>query len=981
MASNSLPRLLVTSAFVVGLIAIGVPTASAAVQNRISAAATINTSPAAIPESVHPYVRTSTDLGATAGNTRLQGMSIRFNLTADQDAALDQLLADQQSPSSPRYHQWLTPAQYGTQFGLSSTDIAKVSSWLTNQGFTVTGVANGGTFITFDGTVAQAEAAFRTSIHNLSHNGETHFANVSDVQVPVAFASVVVAVTGLHNFRMKPHVHTSAVRPDYTSSVSGNHYMAPGDMYTIYNMTPLMNTYTGTGETIAVIGQVDINAADIAAFRSASGLNATNLPVVVLAGTDPGPARTCTNCFPNEDDLGESSIDLEWSGGMAPAATVDFVLGVDVFNNSMTYAIDSNVAPIVMSSYGACEAGWGTTEMNAINALFKQGNVQGQTIVAASADFGAADCDAGPSATEGLTVDFPASSPYVTGMGGTQPNEGTGTYWSTTNGSTGGSALSYIPEVAWNDASLGAFGGGGGGSSNYFIKPTWQVGTPADAARDVPDLSLNATDNPTHDSMLYCVNVAAGQSCGSGFRVSATNNGLAAAGGTSFDSQIFGGMLALVEQKLGGPITGRIGNANPTIYALGNSSKYYAAGQNTLTNATVVFNDVTGGNNQMACTAGTINCGNGGSIGYAAANGYDLATGWGSVNLTNLANDWTLVTPLGTGSLGSTLTGFAALTASSNSVASGATVNLSGLVGPLNNSTIVPTGTIQFMANNVALGSPVTVAPAGGGTASAQASFSWVTSCSNLGQQDITAYYSGDVNYQGSAGPALTASGAGHTSNGSFVVSPVLVQVTSSACPDFSLVPSTGTGITVSGSNATVTVAAGGTIPGVTVAATPANNFTGTVVFSAMVTNSTTGYVPTVTFSQPSAQITSSSAVSTTVTISGIVADLRMPTAPGKSNSHKAPWYAAGSGVTLASLLLLVLPRRRRLGGLLLVALAIALIGGTTGCGGSSQAGPSTGSTSTNVYAGTYIVTVVGKFTSTSGQVSQHVSTITYAIN
>ena len=239
----------------------------------------------------------------------------------------------------------------------------------------------------------------------------------------------------------------------------------------------------------------------------------------------------------------------------------------------------------------------------------------------------------------------------------------------------------------------------------------------------------------------------------------------------------------------------------------------------------------------------------------------------------------------------------------------------------------------------------------------------------------MNAYYSGDGNYQGSVGPVLTA-------NGSATVSPVEVQVSNSStsnCPDFSLVPSTGTGITVSGSTAGVTVAAGGTIPAVTISATPANNFTGTVVFSAVVTTSTSGYVPTITFNPASVAITSSTAVSTTVTLSGIVADLRMPAAPGKPDSRKAPWYAAGSGVTLAALLL-VLPRRRRLGGLLLVALAIALIGGATGCGGTSQAGPTSGggSTSTNVYAGTYVVNVVGKYTSSSGQVSQHISTITY---
>jgi hypothetical protein len=411
---------------------------------------------------------------------------------------------------------------------------------------------------------------------------------------------------------------------------------------------------------------------------------------------------------------------------------------------------------------------------------------------------------------------------------------------------------------------------------------------------------------------------------------------------------------------------------------LANSSKgYYIPGQNTLTNSSVVFNDVTGGNNQMVCTAGSINCGNGGTIGYTAINGYDLATGWGSVNLTNLANVWSTVTPLGVGSLGPDIS-TTSLTASPSTAAVGATVTLTATVtgyvatlsNPLNLASTpsltpgpAPTGTVNFVANNAVVGS-------GTLNGSGIATYSWITSCSNLGQQVINAYYSGDSNNQGSVGPSLPTNASSTP-----IIIPVEVQVTSTTCPDFSLVPSTGTGITVSGSSATVTVAAGGSIPTITVSATPVNNFSGTVVFSAIVTGSTTGFVPTVT--------TTSTAMSTSVALSGIVADLRMPAAPGKPDSGKAPWYAAGSGVTLASLLLLVLPRRRRLGGLLLVALAIALIGGASGCGGSSQAGPpsSSGSTSTNVYAGTYVVNVIGKYTSSSGQVSQHVSTITYVIN
>jgi subtilase family serine protease len=983
MVRNSLPRLLLSSAIVFGLSGFGASAASAAVRNRIVESAARG-GEVAIPDTVQPRARLGSDLGPTAGNTRLQGMTIRFNMTPSQEAALNQLLADQQNPESPRYHQWLTPDQFGTQFGLSSADLATVSAWLTSQGFTVTGIANGGTYISFDGTVAQADAAFGTSIHNLSVNGATHFANVTNISVPSAFAGVVTTVMGLHNFRLKPHVN---LKPSFTSSVSGNHYIAPGDIYAIYNMEPLLTggingAGIGTGANchsmnslpcgdIAVIGRVDINSADVLAFRTASGLSTTNLPTTVHAyGYDPGAACTLANQSlcpgPTQGDLAESSIDVEWSGAMAPAANIMFVNGQDVIPYAIDWAINFNLAPIITSSYGLCEAGWGTNELLTMNAEFKQANSQGQTILSASADQGAADCDAGPSATEGLQVDFPGSSPYVTSVGGTMFNEGTATgatnYWLGTDGTfvagtsvTGAtySATGYIPEAVWNDVSYGAFGGSGGGASAFFTKPTWQVGTgvPADAARDEPDISFNASD--AHDSLLFCVNVALGTSCGNGYRVSLSNNNLEAEGGTSFDSQIFGGMLALVEQKIGG----RVGNANQTIYALANSH-FYAAGQNTLTNSAVVFNDVTSGNNAMSCTAGSSSCGNGGTEGYNAGTGFDLATGWGSVNVANLANDWAGVTPLGVGTLGSN-TSTTNLTTSSGSVTAGTTVTLTATV---TGSAGTPTGTVTFLANNVALSSPVAL------PASGIVTYAWVTSCAALGQQVMSASYSGDVNYQGSIGPVLTAGGAPQTSSGSTTTSPLTVQVATNACPDFSITPST----------TSVSVAAGGIIPAVTITAAPINNFTGTVTFSALST-STSGYAPTFTFSSTTLTLPSSSAT-TSLTLSGITAALHIPNAPGQRSSEHAPWYVAGSGVTIASLLLLVFPRRRRLGGLLLVALAVALVGGATGCGGSSQTTQSTATTSTNPYAGTYTVTVIGTYTSSNNQVTQHSTVVTYSI-
>ena len=846
MRSNSFYRtLFVLSVYIVVLTGIGV--ASAAGQSRLSDrinAVVSNANTVAISGSIHPKVSVATDLGSAPGDTKLVGMTLRFTPSAAQQAALDQLLTDQQNPASSRYHQWLTPQQYAAQFGLSSTDLAKITNWLASQGFTVTGVAQGGSFVTFDGTVAQAQTAFSTSIHSLTLNGETHFANVTGISVPSAFAEVVGAVTGLHDFRLKPHLHTnlatSLAKPNYTTS-TGAHWLAPGDIYTIYNAQQLLNAGTlGDGVAIAVTGQVQISISDVSAFRSLTGLSTANLPTPVPVGggapasngCDPSKT-TCPTGTPNLDDLSESMIDVEWAGAMAPAANILFVNGPDVFDNSMTQAIDLDLAPIVTTSYGNCE----TTliksylsYMNALNTLFAEANAQGQTIIAAAGDSGATDCDTSAPATQGLAVDFPGSSPYVTSMGGTEFAEGSGSYWNTNYSSSSnnaGSAISYIPEAVWSDetASTPSFGGGGGGISAYFSKPTWQkeagptgmnTTVPADSYRDVPDISLDASDS--HDEFLFCMK-------------SSCPNSVYLAGGTSFDSQIFGGMLALIEQKTGT----RLGNVNPALYSLGNNATYYNTG------STSVFHDVTSGSNAMPCSTGTLNCASGASpIGYSAGTGYDLATGWGSVNLYNLANATSVIAP--------TVPGFTI--GSSASLVSG-----------------VPT----------------------------------------------------------------------------------------------------------------VTVAAGGTIPSVTITVTPVDGFTGTVTFTGAVyvnSGDSADKTPVLAFSPTSVTISSTSSATTALTFSGVTANLRQPNAPGKLD--RTPTlaegrFAAGSGVAIASLLLIVLPRRRRLGGLLLVALSVALTVGATGCGGSSQTTPSTTST------GTYVVTITA--TSSSSSITPQSTTVTYQIN
>ncbi len=483
----------------VGLLVLA-PLAYAAPQSRI---ATINgNSRVPLQHTIPSRARIANDLGSAPADTKLSSMSLRFNMTAAQQADLTQLMIDQQNPSSPSYHKWLTPEQFGTRFGLNSADIGKVSTWLTSQGFTVTGVARSSTFISFSGTIAQAQQAFGTSIHTLSLNGEQHISNVTDPVLPSSVAGVVTAITGLNDFKIKPRTRVRVVRPQYTQTTNGtvSHYVAPADFYKIYDVPAQSTGNTGSGITIAVMGQTNISANDVALFRSAAGLPVKAPTIVPVVLNPPGVLKS---------DVDEAQLDVEWSGAAAQAANIIYAYGNDVFADSLTQTIDNYTTlssgltvNIISISYGLCESGWGQSFLNTYNQLLQQANVEGITVVGPTGDAGATDCDSSGLATEGLAVDFPSSSPFVTAAGGTMFNEGSGSYWSSTNGTGGESATGYIPELPWNEttaaAGLDAGGAGGGGASAFFSKPTWQVctagsttgacsgNTPSDSARDVP---------------------------------------------------------------------------------------------------------------------------------------------------------------------------------------------------------------------------------------------------------------------------------------------------------------------------------------------------------------------------------------------------------------------------------------------------------------------------------------------------------------
>ena len=644
--------------------------------NRIAEAISSG-SMAALPGSVNPRVAPQFDIGRLDPATPLSGVTIYFQPTAAQQAQLDALVQAQQTPGSASYHAWLTPAQYASRFGLSDADIAQVETWLESQGFNIDRVSNSHTSIAFSGTAAQIEAAFQTEMHRYQIDGETHFANSTELSIPSALVGIVRSVRNLDDFRPRPQFRPGLVQPSFTSAQTGEHFLTPGDIATIYDIDAAYNSgYTGSGQTITVVGQSSIAVSDIEAFQSAAGLTVKDPNLILVPGT--GTAAV------SQGDEAESDLDLEYAGGTARGAAIDFVY---VGNNqnysvydSLQYAVDNKTGDIITMSYGSCETALSSSDYSTLDSVMEQGASQGQTIVAAAGDSGSTACyDPGGKGAlstaeqEALAVNYPASSAYVTGVGGTEflPADvaaGNTTYWDSAGSSDViSSALSYIPEQAWNDDSaaigakygaLYAISSGGGGVSVFTPRPSWQTGVtgiPSGKFRLVPDVSL--ASSAEYAPYLYCSSDpsawSSGQkaSCNSGFRDSATQD-LTVAGGTSFATPIFAGMIAIVGQK---ESSGGLGVVNKELYSL------------ATTNYASAFHDITIGGNQ--CTAGSTYCSTAGASEYPATVGYDEATGLGSVDFNNLMTAWVATTGGGGGGTGS---GSFLLSATSLTVSQGA---------------------------------------------------------------------------------------------------------------------------------------------------------------------------------------------------------------------------------------------------------------------------------------------------------------------
>ena len=533
-------------------------------------------------------------------------LQMEVTLTLRNRAQLEELLGEQQDPSSPNYHKWLTSDEFKRRFGPTEDEMRVVSKWLMSSGFTVISSDIEARSIRFNGTVADVERGFNTKI--LRFGDGSSYGNATDPQIPTQILDLIGAIEGLDNMhRAVPGSRLSSPsgpvgRPEInlkllklaanldlseslpqenfdSPSVAPSGYFAPRDFYTFYDQNPLLKggVNGSGGQCVAIIGESDFLTAAVSKFNSIFGL--------------PDNSASITKVFPlgnpglnfNGAEF-EALLDVEWSHAVAPGAAQVFYATQDL-TTAISRAVNDNTCSVISISFQFCGSS-STFFTGTLDPIFAKAASQGQTVFIASGDNGAAGLVFNANTNSCVVansrhVNEAAADPNVTGVGGTQfvPN-----YDGSDND------VGFVPESVWNDGN-GGFGASGGGASAIFAKPTYQTGV-GDSVRDVPDVASIG---------------------GSPFVfVEGDSNGVpinTAAEGTSVATPLWAGI-----NRLGFQIGGRQGNINSRIYKLG------AAGNGG-------FRDVTSGNNTFRGVAG-----------FAAGFGYDQATGWGTVDISRFVN-------------------------------------------------------------------------------------------------------------------------------------------------------------------------------------------------------------------------------------------------------------------------------------------------------------------------------------------------------
>lgn len=665
-----------------------------------------------------PVLARSVDLGRMASEAPLEGASLLF-VPRGSRAERDGLLRALQDSASPLYHRWLTPEQYAARFGATPEDVGAATAWLEAHGFRVDGPTRARTRLRFSGTVGQLEQAFHTEMHRYRHAGVEHFGLTIEPEMPPELGAAVAGLRNVHDATPSPGAH-----PVPESQQGSTVELGPADWATVYDMGPLyarIPAIDGAGRTVAVVGGSTILQADVLQFRSMFGLSATT-PQEILVPNSGTPGTG------GPGYLGEASLDVEWAGAIAKNATVAYVYVGTASNYSIDdaifYAFENDVAPIVSDSYGLCEQDYASVDADDYAWEGDLAAMLGITLVVATGDGAASACDEGyTAAIDGFGVSMPASVPGALAVGGTmllpQPLS--------SYVDSSGNVIKYIPEIAWNETTpkRGIFGGVGG-QSVLYPKPFWQTGpTPADGARDVPDLALASG----LQILPYVVEL---QGASVGF------------GGTSCAAPSLAGAMTLVEQALAVP---GLGNVGPILYGLAQGSQ-----------ASAVFHDVVQGDNVVPCTPGTSACPSSApyQFGFTAGAGYDRVTGNGSVDVAQLVGAWTQLAPTST-----------TLAAAATGMTEGSPLTLTATVASMAATPPMGGRVIFYYANRDAAGFPaavgalgiVAVSPTGGATQGGTAQLATFAPPGLTGASTVSAFYSGDSAYlpSWSATAALTA--------------------------------------------------------------------------------------------------------------------------------------------------------------------------------------------------------------------------------
>ena len=429
-----------------------------------------------------PEARAANDRGPVADSFPLEHLWLQLRRSPEQEQALERYIDQLSDRHSPNFHHWLTAKQFGERYGLAQKDLAALTRWLESHSFTVN-LVYPNNVIDFSGTAGQVRKAFHTEIHNLKVNGKKHIANMSDPRIPAAIAPAVAGVVSLNNFMPRP---MNQPRPAYSISgcVADCYYVVPADLATIYNLNPLFNAgYSGQGQTIVAVEDTDAyntneagtDNTDWDSFRSFFGLSSAYPGgTFTQVHPQPGGSETSTTCDGGScncsdpgvvaADESKATVDAEWSSAAAPNAAIELATCTDsatIFGGFIALEnILSNGGPVpgvVSISYHESEPILGAAGNSYVKGLYQLAVAAGVSVFVEAGGAGAAESDedsGNRAAYDGINVNGFASTPYNVAVGGTDFSDtfaDTGTtYWSGTNNSDYGSALSYIPEIPWN---------------------------------------------------------------------------------------------------------------------------------------------------------------------------------------------------------------------------------------------------------------------------------------------------------------------------------------------------------------------------------------------------------------------------------------------------------------------------------------------------------------------------------------------------